>query len=71
MLFVAIILAIFLVYLINSQNVPKENTRPGPSVNRRVGGVFTYNDMFDITRDELPVNTVTGPGGGSLVKKFV
>lgn len=69
MLLVAIILAFILIYLINSQNVPKEN--PGPSVNRRVGGVFTYNDMFDITRDELPVNTVTGPGGGSLVKKFV
>ena len=70
MLLVAIILAFILIYLINSQNSPKENN-PGPPVNRRVGGVFTYNDMFDITRDELPVNTVTGPGGGSLVKKFV
>jgi hypothetical protein len=71
MLLVAIILAFILIYLINSQNVSKENPNPGPSVNRRVGGVFTYNDMFDITRDELPVNTVTGPGGASLVKKFV
>lgn len=70
MLLVAIILAFFLIYLINSQNNPKENNT-APSVNRRVGGVFTYNDMFDITRDELPVNTVTGPGGGSFVKKFV
>lgn len=71
MLPVAIILAFILIYLINFQNVPKENPNPGPVVNRRLGGVFTYNDMFDITRDELPVNTVTGPGGGSLVKKFV
>lgn len=70
MLLVAIILAFILIYLINSQNVQKENN-PNVPVNRRVGGVFTYNDMFDITRDELPVNTVTGPGGGSLVKKFV
>tara|TARA_B110000858_G_C17799701_1_gene474596 strand:+ start:1508 stop:1720 length:213 start_codon:yes stop_codon:yes gene_type:complete len=70
MLIVAIILAFILIYLLNSQNVPKENNTK-PIVNRRVGGAFTYNDMFDITRDELPVNTVTGPGGGSLVKKFV
>ena len=70
MLIVAIILAFILIYLLNSQNVPKENIKES-TVNRRVGGAFTYNDMFDITRDELPVNTVTGPGGGSLVKKFV
>jgi hypothetical protein len=69
MLIVAIILALFLIYLINAQ--PTFEQKMFKHTQRRVGGVFAYNDMFDPThQDRLPINTVNGPGGGSLVKKF-
>ena len=68
MLFVAIILALFLIYLINAN--PIGNFIPQRPT-RRVGSIFAYNDIFDPTRaDDLPINTVAGPGGGSFVKKF-
>ena len=38
---------------------------------KRVGGVFAYNDVLDPTVNNLTVNTTTGPGGGSLVRKYV
>ena len=68
MLFVAIILALFLIYLINANPIGES---PAPRAIRRVGSIFAYNDIFDPTRaDELPINTLAGPGGGSFVKKF-
>ena len=70
MLIVAIFLAFIIIYLLNSQRTPPD-PRESRVTNRRVAGVFTYNDMFDLSQDELPTNTVTGPGGGTLVKKFV
>lgn len=70
MLIIAIIVAIFLVYMLNFRNT---STDPPPNsfADKRVGGVFSYNDMFDLTQDELPVNTIAGPGGGTFVKKYV
>lgn len=69
MLFVAIILAAILVYLLNFREpTPVQDKHRNV---RRVGGVFAYNDMFDPSHDVLPTNTVTGPGGGSLLKKYV
>lgn len=72
MLVVAIIIALFLIYLLNSQKTPVAPSENTPYAKRRVGGAFAYSDMFDLSQDdEMPINTVTGPGGGSLVKKFV
>lgn len=69
MLFVAIIIALVLIYLLNFREAPKT---PQPMLSKkRVGGAFAYNDMFDISQDELSINTVGGPGGGSLIKKYV
>jgi len=69
MLIVAIIIALVLVYLLNF----RQSTQPVKPkfAQRRVGGVYAYHDMFDLAQDDLPVNTVTGPGGGSFVKKYV
>jgi len=68
MLIAAIILALFLIYLINVNPMGEIVT---PRSSRRVGSIFAYNDIFDPTRaDNLPINTVAGPGGGSFIKKF-
>lgn len=73
MLFVAIILALVLVYLIYFSEKPSPPPAAPVPVGRRVGGPFAYNDISDESIDHmiLPINTVTGPGGGSLVKKYV
>lgn len=70
MLLIAIILAIILIYLIN-RPTPKLTQDAPQRPQRRVGSLFAYNNMSDVDYDELPVNTVSGPGGGSMLKKFV
>lgn len=74
MLLVAIILAIILLYIINFSGSPQVVPPNAPPTGvRRVGGPFAYNDISDESMDHLmfPINTVTGPGGGSLVKNYV
>lgn len=73
MLIAAIILTLVLIYLINfrDRTPPTLVESPKPFANKRVGGVFAYNDVLDPTVNNLTVNTTTGPGGGSLVRKYV
>ena len=68
MLIVAIILALIIIYMMWKPAPPRV---PMCKPSRRVGSVYMYNDMFDLSHDQLPDNTVTGPGGGSMVKNFV
>lgn len=68
MIFIAIIIALILMYIIWRPR-PKQVTMEKSQ--RRVGSIYAYNDMFTLSHDELPDNTVTGPGGGSMVKNFV
>ena len=68
MLIVAIVLALIIIYLMwKPTPTVKVNNRP----QRRTGSVYAYNDMSDLSHDQLRDNTVTGAGGGSMVKNFV
>ena len=71
MLAIAILIAIFLVYLLNFRNNPEPLLPQKTHKLRRVGDSFAYNDVTDESIEILPMNTVTGPGGGSMFKNFV
>jgi hypothetical protein len=73
LLLLAIIFALVLMYfLFNESSLAVEGSVHKKNMQKRVGSVFLYNDMSELQDDEpLPMNTVTGPGGGSFLKKSV
>lgn len=73
MLLLAIIIALILVYfLFYEPSLMVEGSIEEKNVQKRVGSVFSYTDMSELQDSEpLPMNTVTGPGGGSFLKKSV
>lgn len=72
MLWPAIFAALVLIYFIYVRPRMSPRTPRGhPEVGgRRVGSVFFYDDIQP-SREELKTNTLAGPGGGSLIKKYV
>jgi len=73
LLLLAIIVAVLIMFfLFGAPAFTVEGSMREKYMQKRVGSVFSYNDMSEFPDGEpLPMNTVTGPGGGSFLKKSV
>lgn len=69
----SVILALFLIWFLFLRNTPPvESSQSIEHPQRRVGSPFAYHNLSNTApAHDLSLNTVTGPGGGSLVKRFV